>query len=140
MTPHATLGIVLVERAVQTQEEAQAAITQIQKGEVDGFLVPRSLALNIPVSSWRLRPSGRCRSCVMGPSGWSGAASPVMVQTLRLGPAGGASGGQAPERDAGRDPGGGEREDRVRHQSEDGTRPGVDIAPEVLFQAHRLIR
>ena len=42
------LGIVLVERAVQTQEEAQAAVAQIQQGEVDGFLVPRSLALNIP--------------------------------------------------------------------------------------------
>ena len=42
------LGIVLVERAVQTQEEAQAALAQIQQGEVDGFLVPRSLALNIP--------------------------------------------------------------------------------------------
>ena len=56
-----------------------------------------------------------------------------MVQTLRLGPAGRASGGQAPERDAaGRDPGGGEREDRVRHQSEDGTRPGVDDRPRGL--------
>jgi putative ABC transport system substrate-binding protein len=42
------LGITLVERAVQTQEEAQAALAQLQKGEVDGFLVPRSLALNIP--------------------------------------------------------------------------------------------
>jgi putative ABC transport system substrate-binding protein len=42
------LGITLVERAVQTQEEAQAALAQIQKSEVDGFLVPRSLALNIP--------------------------------------------------------------------------------------------
>jgi putative ABC transport system substrate-binding protein len=42
------LGITLVERAVQTQEEAQAALAQIQKGEVDGFLMPRSLALNIP--------------------------------------------------------------------------------------------
>ena len=42
------LGMVLVERAVQTQEEARAALAHLQKGEVDGFLVPRSLAMNIP--------------------------------------------------------------------------------------------
>jgi putative tryptophan/tyrosine transport system substrate-binding protein len=42
------LGMALVERAVRTQEETQAVLAQIQKGEVDGFLVPRSLALNIP--------------------------------------------------------------------------------------------
>jgi putative ABC transport system substrate-binding protein len=42
------LGIMLVERAVRTQEEAQAALAQIQKGDIDGILKPRSLALNIP--------------------------------------------------------------------------------------------
>ena len=42
------LGMVLVDRAVRTQEEAQAALAQIQQGEVDGILKPRSLALNIP--------------------------------------------------------------------------------------------
>jgi putative tryptophan/tyrosine transport system substrate-binding protein len=39
---------VLVERAVRTREEAQAALAQIQQGEVNGILKPRSLALNIP--------------------------------------------------------------------------------------------
>lgn len=42
------LGIVLVERAVQTQEEAQTALVQIQQSDVDGILKPRSLTLNIP--------------------------------------------------------------------------------------------
>lgn len=42
------LGMALVERVVRTQEEAQVALAQIQKGEVDGLLMPRSLALNIP--------------------------------------------------------------------------------------------
>ena len=42
------LGIVLVERTVRTQEEAQAALAQIQQGDVDGILKSRSLALNIP--------------------------------------------------------------------------------------------
>jgi putative tryptophan/tyrosine transport system substrate-binding protein len=42
------LGIVLVERPVRTQEEAQAALAQLQRGDSDGLLKPRSLALNIP--------------------------------------------------------------------------------------------
>jgi putative tryptophan/tyrosine transport system substrate-binding protein len=42
------LGMALVERTVRTQEEAQAALAQIQPGEVDGLLMPHSLALNIP--------------------------------------------------------------------------------------------
>jgi putative ABC transport system substrate-binding protein len=42
------LGMVLVERTVRTQEEAQAALAQIQQGDVDGILKSRSLALNIP--------------------------------------------------------------------------------------------
>jgi putative tryptophan/tyrosine transport system substrate-binding protein len=42
------LGIVLVEQAVQTQAEAQATLTQVRKGEVDGILVPDGLSLNIP--------------------------------------------------------------------------------------------
>ena len=35
------LGIVLVEKAVRTEEEAQATLAQISKGEVDGILMPR---------------------------------------------------------------------------------------------------
>ena len=34
------LGIVLVEQTVQTQAEAQATLTQVRKGEVDGILAP----------------------------------------------------------------------------------------------------
>ena len=46
------LGIALVERSIHTQEEAQATLAAVQPGEVDGVLVPRCCALNIPVSSW----------------------------------------------------------------------------------------
>ena len=42
------LGIELVERAVHTREEAQATLTAVQPGTVDGVLVPRCCALNIP--------------------------------------------------------------------------------------------
>lgn len=42
------LGIVLVEKAVRTEEEAQATLAQISKGEVDGILGPRQASLNIP--------------------------------------------------------------------------------------------
>jgi putative ABC transport system substrate-binding protein len=42
------LGIVLVERGVHTQEEAQATFAAVQLGEVDGILAPRCCALNIP--------------------------------------------------------------------------------------------
>lgn len=42
------LGITLIEKPVGTQEEAQAVLARIQKGEVDGILSPRSLSLNIP--------------------------------------------------------------------------------------------
>jgi putative ABC transport system substrate-binding protein len=42
------LGIELVEKAMQTQEEAQATLAQVQKGEVDGLLQPPGISLNIP--------------------------------------------------------------------------------------------
>jgi putative tryptophan/tyrosine transport system substrate-binding protein len=42
------LGIALVERTVQTQEEAQTTLAQIPRGEVDGILKPPPLSLNIP--------------------------------------------------------------------------------------------
>ncbi len=42
------LGIVLVEKTLRTEEEAQATLAQIQKGEVDGILRPASSSLNIP--------------------------------------------------------------------------------------------
>jgi putative tryptophan/tyrosine transport system substrate-binding protein len=42
------LGIVLVEQPVRTLEEAQAALTQIEKDVVHGILKPRHSSLNIP--------------------------------------------------------------------------------------------
>jgi putative ABC transport system substrate-binding protein len=42
------LGIELVERTVHSEEEAQAIFAQVQKGHVDGILPPDSISLNIP--------------------------------------------------------------------------------------------
>jgi putative tryptophan/tyrosine transport system substrate-binding protein len=42
------LGIALVAQAVQSEEEAQATLAQSQKGAVDGILAPPSLAFNLP--------------------------------------------------------------------------------------------
>ncbi len=42
------LGLTLVERAVRSEEEAQAALLGLRKGEVDGIFSPRFLSLNIP--------------------------------------------------------------------------------------------
>jgi putative ABC transport system substrate-binding protein len=42
------LGIVLVEKVVRTEEEAQATLAQVRKGEVDGILQPPGPSLNIP--------------------------------------------------------------------------------------------
>ena len=42
------LGITLVEKVLRTPEEARAVLTQIRKSEVDGILAPFSLSLNIP--------------------------------------------------------------------------------------------
>jgi putative tryptophan/tyrosine transport system substrate-binding protein len=42
------LGIVLIEKPVQTEEEVQATLAQVRKGEVDGILEPPSTSLNIP--------------------------------------------------------------------------------------------
>jgi putative tryptophan/tyrosine transport system substrate-binding protein len=42
------LGLVLVEKPVRTQDEAQAVLAGVRKGEVDGIISPRFLSLNIP--------------------------------------------------------------------------------------------
>ena len=42
------LGIELIEKAVRTEEEAQATLAQISKDEVEGILSPRQPSLNIP--------------------------------------------------------------------------------------------
>jgi putative tryptophan/tyrosine transport system substrate-binding protein len=43
-----SLGIVLLEKTLRTEEEARAALNRVQKGEVDGILRPASSSLNIP--------------------------------------------------------------------------------------------
>ena len=42
------LGIELIERPVRTEAEAQIALAQVTRSEVDGILKPQVLALNIP--------------------------------------------------------------------------------------------
>ena len=42
------LGIVLVARAVYTQEQAQATLAEVRQRKVDGILAPRCCALNLP--------------------------------------------------------------------------------------------
>ena len=42
------IDVVLVEKPVRTQEEAAAALANIQKNETHGIVVPRSLSFNIP--------------------------------------------------------------------------------------------
>lgn len=42
------LGVVLVEKVVRTEEEAQVTLAQISKGEVDGILMRSDVSLNIP--------------------------------------------------------------------------------------------
>jgi putative ABC transport system substrate-binding protein len=42
------LGMVLVEKPVRTEEEAQATLAQVRKGEVDGILQPSAASFNIP--------------------------------------------------------------------------------------------
>jgi len=42
------LGIILIEKPVHTQEEAQATFASIRRSDVHGIVVPRSLSFNIP--------------------------------------------------------------------------------------------
>jgi putative ABC transport system substrate-binding protein len=42
------LGIELVEQSVHSEAEAQATLSQVQKGHVDGILAPDALSFNIP--------------------------------------------------------------------------------------------
>ena len=42
------LRLVLTEKKVQTQEEAQATLAEVHKGDVDGILAPSIVSLNIP--------------------------------------------------------------------------------------------
>ncbi len=42
------LGVVFLEKLVQTEEEARTALSRLRKGEVDGIIAPSNLSLNIP--------------------------------------------------------------------------------------------
>lgn len=42
------LGLLLIDKPVRSEDEAQALLTQVRKGDVHGILAPRSLSLNIP--------------------------------------------------------------------------------------------
>ena len=121
------LGIVLVEKAVRTEEEAQATLAQISKGEVDGILMPTPGSLNIPgfvleAASQRAIPT------MFDAAFWveRGALASYGPDYSRNRPAGGAPGGQDSQRgEPGGDPCGGEPEDRVRYQSEGCESPGA---------------
>ena len=53
------LGIELIEKPVHTSEEARDMLTRIQPGEVDGVLPPRCCSLNIPGVVLDIMPSKR---------------------------------------------------------------------------------
>ncbi len=53
------LGIVLMERAVRTQEEARATLATVRRTEVDGIISVSSMALNIP--GWVLEATSQHR-------------------------------------------------------------------------------
>jgi putative tryptophan/tyrosine transport system substrate-binding protein len=42
------LGVILLEKPVRTEEEAQTAMSQLRKAEVDGIVAPSSSSLNVP--------------------------------------------------------------------------------------------
>jgi putative ABC transport system substrate-binding protein len=42
------LSVELVERQLETEEGARAALAEIQKGDIDGMLAPQEVSLNIP--------------------------------------------------------------------------------------------
>jgi putative ABC transport system substrate-binding protein len=136
------LGLALVERPVRTPEEAQAAVAQLQPGAGDGLLKPRSLALNIP--GFVLEAATQRAIPVMA----DGAYWVEKGVLASYGPDFYDSGRQAA---------------RLVEKILKGTKPadipvevnakiefvinlktahvlGLTIAPEVLFQAHRLIR
>jgi putative ABC transport system substrate-binding protein len=53
------LGIVLVVRAVHTQEEAQATLAEVRRNKIDGILAPRCCALNLQGLIFKATPQLR---------------------------------------------------------------------------------
>ena len=62
------LGIELVKKAVQTEEETRIALAQARKGEVDGILRPASPSLNI--SGFIVRRAGRTIPTMFNSTFW----------------------------------------------------------------------
>jgi ABC-type uncharacterized transport system substrate-binding protein len=63
----AFLKITLIEKAVHTQAEAQAAFDEIKKREVHGIVVPRSLSFNIPGLAVEATSRQRIATMFFGP-------------------------------------------------------------------------
>jgi putative ABC transport system substrate-binding protein len=61
------LKITLIEKAVHTQAEAQAAFDEIKKNEVHGIVVPRSLSFNIPGLAVEATSRQRIATMFFGP-------------------------------------------------------------------------
>jgi putative ABC transport system substrate-binding protein len=61
------LKITLTEKAVLTQEEAEAAFDGIRKNEVQGIVVPRSLSFNIPGLAVKATSRQRIPTMFFGP-------------------------------------------------------------------------
>jgi putative ABC transport system substrate-binding protein len=136
------LGIELVERAVRTEAEAQATLAAVRKGEVDGLLQPHNTALNIP--GFVLEAAAR-------------QAIPSMFPTAFMVEQGGLASYGPDMYDSGRQAA--RLVDKIRKGGKPAEIPvevnhkiefvinlkvaqtlGLTIAPEVLFQADRLIR
>ena len=138
-----SLGLVLVEQTVQTQAEAQAILTKVRKDEVDGIIGPPHIAWNIP--GFILETAG--------PQG-----IPTMFDTAFYAEQGGGLASYGPDSYAS-----GRQAARLVDKILKGTKPaeipvetnskiefvinlkaakalGLTIAPEVLYQADRLVR
>ena len=136
------LGIALVEQVVHTEEEAQATLAAVRKGEVDGILSPDSIALNL--AGFVLEASAKQAI----PSMFSSAFWAEQGGLASYGPDLYDSGRQAVR-----------LVDKILHGAKPAELPvevnnkievvinlktaqtlGLTIAPEVLFQANRLLR
>jgi putative tryptophan/tyrosine transport system substrate-binding protein len=114
------LGLVLVARAVHTQEEAQATLNAVQQEEIDGVLAPRCCALNLP--DLILEATARLRL----PTMFEAAFWVERGALASYGPDGSALGGQDYSGGECRgSPGRGQYADWVRDQSASRARPGA---------------
>ncbi len=61
------LDIILIEKPVRTQEQAQATFASIRRSEVHGIVVPRSLSFNIPGFAMEATSRQRIPTMFFGP-------------------------------------------------------------------------